>query len=539
MTLFELASALAVHLSRHPFALTLGIGILLRLCHGRGARPHASAGRLLQAYTVAGIAGLLAYVGVIVFYATGPQYFDAAEPTMAAIGWLFHVGQPVYHELEAGERYSHIYGPMPFIVQGVALNIFGATIATSKWVGGVLAMAAMALTFLVLRRKTSGHRAVVLVGICAVILLGFRNSSFWTRPEPLQVFCVAAALAAAHLRSRNLATVLAGMLIGVLWNLKITGPLYSFPLFVLLLYRTGWRRAVAAAAIVAVAAFLPFVLFSNVSFTTYLAWVRLSAQTGLDLAILRQNIEWTAYLIVPLVLAWHATARDADARADGEWSAVILTLGVATLGVIVAGSKPGAGPYHLLPFVPIVAYLVAARIGSIAVLIGRPDVAPVAAAFLIVGVITAVAQQIQFVQVMASRRAIDVADEIVRLAAAYSGVVEMGYALDDPITFQRPVLVFRNNRYVLDQPAVGEHLLAGLEIPPATIAALRECRVNYWLLPKGEPPFGGVNMYPAVRFRPLFPASFRQAFFGSHRLVESTAHFDVWQCRTAARASGS
>ena len=201
------------------------------------------------------------------------------------------------------------------------------------------------------------------------------------------------------------------------------------------------------------------------------------------------------------------------------------------MGVIAAGSKPGAGPYHLLPFVPVVAYLAAARLGTVEVFIGRTDVAPVAAAFLLVGAGTAITQQYQFLQIMVSRRTIDVAAEIVRVADAYGGVVEMGYALNDPITFQRPLLVFRNNSYLLDQPAVGEHLLAGIEIPSATIAELRQCRVGHWLLPKGEPPFAGVNMYPAVRFRPLFPASFRAAFLEGHRLVESTDHFDVWRCR--------
>lgn len=530
MTVFELMSTLALHLSRHPLALTVGIAILLRIGMGPGA-PATLRRALLRGYATAGVAGLLTYGVVVVFYAAGPQYFDAAEPTITAIGWLFQAGQPVYHELDAPDRYSHIYGPMVFIVHSAALSAFGASIQASKWVGSALAVGALALTFSVLQQKTGRGRALVLVGMAAVVLLGFRNYSFWTRPEPLQVFGVAAALATAHLRTRTLTILLSGLALGVLWNLKLTGPLYSLPLLAILTHRHGWRSAAATSVVAAVVAAFPFLIFPNVSFAAYLTWVGLSAQTGLDLSILRQNLEWTAYLIVPLVVTWYSTPRDASARWDGEWRAVILALGLATVGVIAAGSKPGAGPYHLLPFVPIVAYLVASRLGTAEMLIGRPDVAPVAAAFLVIGVSTAITQQYQFLQIMASRRAIDVAAEIVRVADAYGGVVEMGYALNDPITFQRPLLVFRNNSYLLDQPAVGEHLLAGIEIPSATIGALRQCRVNYWLLPKGEPPFAGVNMYPAVRFRPLFPASFRAAFLEGHRLVESTEHFDVWECR--------
>lgn len=536
MTLFELMSTLAVHLSRHPLILTVGMAILLRIAMGSSARRH-TARALLLGYGAAGIGGLLAYGSVVVFYATDPQYFDAAEPTITAIGWLFQSGQPVYHQVDAAERYSHIYGPMAFIVHGFVLSTLGATIQTSKWVGGVLALGALVLTFVVLQQETRRGRALVLTGVAAVVLLGFRNYSFWTRPEPLQVFCVAAALAAGHPRARTLTILVAGGAIGVLWNLKITGPLYSLPLFALLTFRHGGRSAAAASIVAAAVAALPFVMFSNVAFDAYVTWVGLSARTGLDLAILRQNIEWAAYLTVPIVVAWYCTPRDGNAGRAREWLAVAFVLGTAVIGVVAAGSKPGAGPYHLLPFVPIVVYLVASRIATCELLIGRADVAPLAAAFLLVGVSTAVSQQMQFLQIMISRRAIDVAAEIRRVAETHPGVVQMGYAQNDPITFQRPVLVFRSNAYVLDQPAVGEHLLAGVGIPPATITALRQCRVDYWLLPRGESPFSGVNMYPAVRFRPLFPASFRAAFLQGHRLVDSTDHFDVWQCQKLVRTS--
>jgi hypothetical protein len=57
--------------------------------------------------------------------------------------------------------------------------------------------------------------------------------------------------------------------------------------------------AIAAGAITAAA---PFAMFSNVSLTEYVTWVRLSARTGLLLSTLRQNLEWTAFLLVPVLL---------------------------------------------------------------------------------------------------------------------------------------------------------------------------------------------------------------------------------------------
>ena len=72
--------------------------------------------------------------------------------------------------------------------------------------------------------------------------------------------------------------------------------------------------------------------------------------------------------------------------------------------------------------------------------------------------------------------------------------------------------------------------MQGLELPPSTLEAVARCRVNYWLLPKGEAPFSGRNVYAAAFARPLFSDRFRDVFVSSNRLVGTTAYFDVWQC---------
>lgn len=530
--MFDSFGTFVLHLARHPLLLMIAVVALMRAM-GRANRRETEPGWLPcvagGGITAAGVLGLATYVAVVVFYTRGPQYFDAAEPTMSAVGWLFHAGLPVYHAVDSAERYAHIYGPMVFIAQGVAMDVFGATIETSKWVGGALGLGALALTFCSVRPKTGTSRAVALTGICALVLLGFRNYSFWTRAEPIQVFCVSAALAAAISGGRYSAAVVMGLCTGVLWNLKITGPLYSFPLFVLLVYRAGWRPALVSAAVALVTAIIPFVVFSNVSLNAYITWVRLSARTGLLLSTLRQNIEWAAFLAVPLVLSYFAAPRGPRGQ-DREWSSVTLALGAAVCGVVIAGSKPGAGPYHLLPLLPIVAHLVAARLGHGVTASSPAGAAHAAIAFVLVAGFIAVTQQVQFIMTLAGRRSLDIAMDIDRFASGHHGVIEMGYGVSDPVTFARPLLVFRNKSYFLDQPAVGEHQLAGLPIPAATIDALRHCRVDYWLIPRDEVPFTAVNMYGAVYMRPLFSDEFRRAFFQTHTRTGSTEFFDVWQC---------
>ena len=111
---------------------------------------------------------------------------------MTAVGWLFIRGEPVYHAAGSAERYAHIYGPVAFMAHGLILGLFGPSITASKWLGAGAALASLGLLFLALRSVLIAPRSMALTGICATLLLGFRNYSFWTRPEPLQLFCVAA-----------------------------------------------------------------------------------------------------------------------------------------------------------------------------------------------------------------------------------------------------------------------------------------------------------------------------------------------------------
>ena len=51
--------------------------------------------------------------------------------------------------------------------------------------------------------------------------------------------------------------------------------------------------------------------YSNVSFSAYLTWVRLSSQNGLLLSMLRQNMEWAAFFLLPMLVSYHG-ARPGD-----------------------------------------------------------------------------------------------------------------------------------------------------------------------------------------------------------------------------------
>jgi hypothetical protein len=528
---------LRLEFARRPLFLWIVLWLgMLAATSRRQAR--SASGRPVDLTLVSGVAilGLLGYVLLSVWYAADAHFFDDAEPTIPAIAWAVHRGQPLYHAPESPERYSHIYGPLAFLIHGWALALVGPRVLVSKALGVVAGLCSLAATYALLKRVAPTTRAAVLTGVCALELLLFRHYSFWTRPDSLQLLAVVVATACAVSRGRT-ATVTTGLAAGIMWNLKLTGPLYTLPAFVLLLERRGWKRASVAALIGLATAAAPFLFWSNVSFANYLFWLHASAKTGLLLTTLRENLEWACFLLVPVLLASFAVPRTQRTH-EGMPPRLIAATLLGMIGVALAGAKPGAGVYHFIPFVPILAFVTAVQLQPLT----SPDTLPAtvrrgAVAFVAVTATIVLAVNAPFIGVMRERRALDEVPDIEHFAETHAGVVEMGYGLTEAKSLERPALVLRTGRYFLDQPAIREEQLQGLTMPAATIDALTACRVTWWLIPRGEEPFSSYNSYGAVLLQPLYPPAFREAFKGSHRLVEQTRYFDVWRClpRSAPR----
>lgn len=470
------------------------------------------------------VAALVYYVALVAWYAWVPQQSDYAEPTITAVAWLFRLGKPVYHALDSPERYSHMYGPMAFIVPGAFLRLFGPSMFVGKAVGAGAALFGLALTWRAARSANPEWRAAGLAcGICVLEFLMFRNLTFWSRPEPLQLAAVGAGLyAAARMRGPAAAVVIA-IAIGMLSNLKFTGPLYGLPIVALFYVRAGTRLAALSVCGAAVIAVLPFLIFPNVSWTDYMLWVRFSARNGLRVAALKENLEWSLFFLVPvLVRLGDPTPLPAAIRP------VVASLLAGMCGVLVAASKPGAGAYHFVPFLPVIAYVFAATSPRAIAARGRAWLSPFLCTLLIVVSI----QQEYFFRLTADRELQDSYSDVAEYLARRPGEnVGVGYTSAERMTFARTLTVFRTGQYLLDVPAIQEHQLSGLPLPIATIDAMRACSVEAWLLPSGRDPFHIRNDYPSTGYAEIFPAEFILAFHESYRLAERTRHYDVWRCR--------
>jgi hypothetical protein len=519
-------------LMRHPvvvFAISwTALLVLARL--RRGVAPAHISGRpnLLLG---ASVAALATYCAILGWYTFSPSYFDAAEPTITSVAAVFRAGLPLYPALDAAERYAHIYGPLLFLAHATAFALAGASIFVSKAVGSLAALLSLGIAFTVYRRRAGAAVACHVAAASGLVYLYFGNAAFWTRSDPLLILCASIGLAAAVARPSGIATIALGLATGAAINLKVTGAIYLVPVYAMAWSTHGRRVVASAVGIAGVTAILPFLL-PAVSLVHYVGYLQLSARNGLLTSRLLENAEWGLFLLAPPLAAWAAVGGTQRQREVGRLFAAV----VGSIAVIaIVSAKPGGGAFHLLPFVPILGYLITA--------VPREDwnrsaVPRVAAAFTVTACAIAVPRQAVFIGTVANRH-LDLAIADARRFAEDKATkrVAIGYAGTSHLSHARPVLVFRSGDYLIDGPAVQEHRLSGLDIPAATIEAIDRCRFDYWLLPQNAPPFDVPSAYRPLGPADVFSERFRSAFTQRYVRIGRTAFYDVWECR--AQASGA
>jgi hypothetical protein len=490
----------------------------------------AAPARTVRALLIFGsLAVTLAYAAIVIWYAREPAFFDHAEPTIPAVASVFSAGRPLYPALDAPERYVHIYGPALFLFHAAALALLGPSIVASKLVGALAILVGLVASYSVFRRRADVVGALSATAVCALVFATFDNVSYWTRSDPLLVLCVAVGLLAAHLPSRTLSAIALGATTGIAVNLKFTGPLYLMPVFAIAVAEHGARTASRAALLAVPVAVAPYLL-PNVSLAHYWDYVQLSARNGLVTAKVLQNAEWAAWLAAPLAAVvidgWKAV--QVRRGAAGHLSSLALSMAIVT----IAAAKPGAGPYHLLPFVPVLAYAFLWTTPA-PFLTGARKV--LCAAFAAAASLLAVADQALIVRTVPGRNLEAAIADLRRFTDQHpERRVAVGYAGTSYLSHARPEVVFRTGDYLIDAPAVQEHRLSGLPLPESTMRAIAECRVEVWLIPRGAAPFAVPSAYPPEALAEVFPEEFRRAFLGQYARTGEAGGFDVWECRGQA-----
>ncbi|MEO5359445.1 MAG: hypothetical protein H7843_03230 [Nitrospirota bacterium] len=507
-------------------ACAVGFYMLLRYAGSSGI----SAGvRTLVFVTASGL--MAVYVVELYLYLTSYAYGDHVEPGIAAVSWIFTKGRPVYPPLDSHDRYSFVYGPALFIINGYIMKAFGASILTSKLGGVMAAILAVVFSFLSFRKLSGNQAAFITAALIILIFMDFPVVTFWQRADPFIIFFVVLALYASTGGSKTAAVIVAGICTGICADLKLHSVLYFIPVAAVLYVRFGLAWGIGMYGLGFIMALAPFVIFKNISLYNYAMWMRATARHGLELTLFIKNLNFIALKIAAASLIYLYGFKDAVKLR--RHMSVIWAFLASSLAVSVVASKPGAGVHHLLPLIPVMIYLFLASASTVNI---DPSQKNIFIAILISSLIVTAMPAIKtpiilYMNIKERAAAPEIFTEVEGIIAAYpSQTIEMGYAGDDTytLTYYRPLFVFHTGIYSFDAASLMDNVLSGISIPEAAIRSISDCRTGMWVMPRGAQAFS-MNGYDKSSGG-LFTSTFQSTFIQRYKIVSSTRHFDVWSC---------
>ena len=483
------------------------------------------------------------YLMLVIYYFLDPSYFDHAEASTAIISWYFIKNLPVYHLLDSAEFYNRLYGPMVFIINGIALDILGAGILASKAAGVFSAILSVVCIFALVRKMRGLTLAIMVTGYACLLFQLFYATSFWCRPDPLILVLVSISFLTLVNGSGVISTIVLALSLGIAINLKIHSFLYFIPIFTVFYSRAGNRRTVVLLFLTLIISILPFVLFDNISLFNYSTWMKSIAGHDINPVLFFDNVEWAIYLTAPIILLSGYLYFE-NAKYFKEMFARnifhIVVFVVSMLGVCWFGAVAAAGRYHLLPLIPVCCYsfvILADKLTEVGIDFRQSRLAFTCLTVVFISVFShvfvfGILREVRVIRSINEYRGCRVVEDIKGVIKSNPDkIIAMGYSdirgSKYKLTFYRPVLVFSGNPYPLDPVALIDNALSGYKIPPKALQSLRNCNIDIWLVPKGEIPFSGMAVYDN---RPVFGDNFRTVFNERYCLVSETDYFDIWAC---------
>jgi hypothetical protein len=451
-------------------------------------------------------------------------YFDHIEGNVVISGWQYAHGDPLYDIEDGAPRFATYYGPLAYLAPLPALLLLGANVTISKLTSIVALLGTVALMgYYFLRHPTGGEwrqGVFFLVGA----LLVFTPVSFWARPDPIETLVVGAAIISTSSPRRP---VWVGICLGVAVNLKAHAGFYFLPILADLWWTSG-SRALAVAVVAAIASFIAPFLAPGISLHDYLAGLAQQIGARPQSSLRLSSIVITAVLLLLPVMVPLVVQRQ-PRRTQIYATATVMTLAL----LFYPATFPGAGAYHFLPLLPVLADL-RYRL--------RPqgiDAALSPFVILFFGLLAAG----QTLHLLTAKQGEEVpgAEALALARESVAGPVQVGYG-DNLKSYERSQLsktVLALNSYpaLVDAQILMELRQIGIEGSARWISYLTECRIGRWLLPKRETPFATRSYF--YDDAPLFGEGFRSAFFANYRLVKSTVSFGVWECTGGGATANS
>ena len=305
---------------------------------------HVLTSKLLL-YIATGVSVLLiaAYLAMLVAYLSYPSYLDHVEATVASIAWLGMHGHALYPNWVSDDVYGLVYGPVLFLLQGLALLI-QPTITTSKVLGVLSLLIAFCVIFFVIKQKIANNLTSFLFMASLVMLfLPFGPFAYWTRAEPFLIFISTLALLVATKMRPWPAGAIIGLLAGIATGFKLHGFIYVAPTAVMTLEPAKTTRDRIILAVIGVAcaiifALLPFCLKES-SLVGYWQYLNIAAHHRFAPDAFRANLLFALAIFSPIVGIWFW--RKPALNITEFWLFAGLSMSVAI--AVCVGSVSGGG----------------------------------------------------------------------------------------------------------------------------------------------------------------------------------------------------
>lgn len=469
---------------------------------------------------------------VAISYLLYPGYLDHGEPSVALISFRLLDGVPVFPGLDEPGMVINIYGPYIYTLHAAAFGLFGPSVMSGKAVMFLAALLIPVLAFLSHRSRgveTALFGAIIATGL---VLMNI-PFSIWNRPDSIIVLLGLVAVWAANASDpqrpewRN--TTIIALAAGVAVGMKIHAGIYFAPvvIFHCLNENRGIKAFAAMAAVGSAVTLLPFV-FSLFSLTNYLTFISFFLGKENPLGLLYKVLRYGLIYLIP-GLFFLAALKGLKKAIPAPEKAYFWIFIVCLVVVILPASKDGAGIHYFFPFLAVFIDQIfrhAERIKKHRTWV-MAGIGLTAALILILSVPV----QKRFYRALHWQEIGAIQAEIRMIMAKYPDrTIEMGVGENVANyyrTFYKTLLVLEGHPYTLDAAPVMETSMMGIPLTDDTLAMIRGCNTDLWLIPKDERPFTMIGYYG----NPMFDEDFLGAFRGSYAKAKTFEFFDVWGCR--------
>ena len=456
---------------------------------------------------------LLASV-VAIGYLFYPSYLDHLESTIATLGVIFFNGGQIYPILTDHSLHGLLYGPALTEIQST-FGLLGLPTILSSKIPGVLALIiSIALLFSILKNNFS--KAYL------IFLIPFGLYLFWNRSDPFFLLLVALSLYISSYSNSIVAVFLIGCFAGLSASLKLHAATYIVAVMAVTLNYKDFNLQKFLVFLLGIAITLTIAYSpKQISIINFVTYIELASKHGLSIKQLLINLFYLLGLSAPVI--YLVIYKIAIKR---KYLVPVALLMLMEIFIAVIGSKPGSGEWHLLPFIPINAFLLERIFMDIAP--PKPAMIPFKFGLLAVGVAGTLSLSSVVLNMITQyhfQRALRI--DVDTIAVDYPGVI-LGVSDNSNYShiFFRPLLEAKGFHQI-DYPTYMDLNFSGMS-DDSLSNAIKNCKFPYIALPKKGESFSMNNSYTD---KVLFSNNVRNAFNEKYTIASQNDNYIIYECK--------